>query len=92
MSESPLYSFSMYEYWINYKVAEFMKSGYTQIEPTDLWNFFVNFKWKKTLPLKYYNQVADIMSLNPNDYFNYEALKAQTTQISLGEIDLEGLI
>ncbi|WP_027107727.1 post-transcriptional regulator [Lacticigenium naphthae] len=92
MSQPPLYSFSMYEYWIKYKVADFMKSGYTEIEPVDLWDFFIQFKWKRQIPAKYYSQVADIMSLEPNDYFNYESVKAQTTHVSLQEINLEGLL
>ena len=76
--------------WFEYKVTEFSKQGYENIETKELYLCFKNYIWKKSVPHYYYQKVYDIMNLTVNQYFDYKSLEAQVFKVSaLEEIDFE---
>ena len=83
---------SKYEVWLNIIKDSFAKAGYKEVTTEDLWEFCLNFLWKHKRPSRYFEEVRDIMALEPNDYFTYASLKAQVYNVSsLDEMDLNDL-
>lgn len=83
---------SKYEVWLNIIKDSFAKQGYQEVTTEDLWEFCVNHLWKHKRPTRYFEEVRDIMAIEPNDYFTYASLKAQVYNVSsLDEMDLDGL-
>lgn len=84
--------YTKYKPWLSLKTQEFNQLGYHQISEEDLWNYVVNFCWKKKTPSHYYQQINDIMKITPNNYLDYAAVEAQVYKItSLDEMDFEDL-
>ncbi len=87
-----LHDDSKYDVWLNIIKDSFAKQGYKEVTTEDLWEFCLNFLWKHKRPQRYFEEVRDIMAIEPNDYFTYESLKAQVYNVSsLDEMDLDGL-
>lgn len=85
--------YSRYETWLCLKSSQFSRLGYPSINEQDIWEYLTSFKWKHQKDLRYHQAVRQIMSMQPNDYFNYASLDAQVhSPASLGDIDLNGLI
>ena len=85
--------YQKYEAWLKVKSREFARNGYDSIQPEDLWKYFDTFHWKKGRPARYHQQIKDIMTVQPNDYFNYASLDAQIySNVSLDEMDLNDLL
>ena len=83
---------SQYEVWLDIIKDSFAKQGYQEVTTEDLWEFCKNFLWKHQRPTRYFEEVRDIMAIEPNDYFTYASLKAQVYNVSsLDEMDLEDL-
>lgn len=83
---------SKYEVWLNIVKDSFAKQGYQEVTTEDLWDFCENFLWKHKRPTRYFEEVRDIMAIEPNDYFTYASLKAQVYEVSsLDDMDLDGL-
>ena len=84
--------FNSLQPWINLKIIEFHRLGYTEIKIDDLWRYLKNFRWKKKMPVHYYQQIKEILSLKPNHYLDFASLEAQVYKVpSLDEMDLEDL-
>lgn len=83
---------SKYEVWLNIIKDSFAKQGYEEVTTDDLWEYCINFLWKHQRPERYFEEVRDIMGIQPNDYFTYASLKAQVYNVSsLDDMDLDGL-
>lgn len=81
-----------YEVWLNIIKDSFAKQGYNVVTTEDLWEYCQNFLWKHKRPARYFEEVRDIMAIEPNDYFTYASLKAQVYNVSsLDEMDLHDL-
>lgn len=80
--------FSQYEPWINLKVKDFHRLGYTEITAEDIWNYLVKFCWKRIQPEHYHACVKQIMSIEPNHYLDFASLEAQVKVSSLDEMDM----
>ena len=92
MAESTL-SFYTYEVWLTSKAKDFEKQGYASVTARDLWNYLISYRWKKGEPSLYYEVVSDIMDITPNQYFNYESVKAQVYDVkSIDKYDLSNLL
>lgn len=92
MDKSDDQNFLNYEIWVQLKLREFLRLGYGNISEKDLWTYFTTYRWKKGRPEHYHQAVSDIMQATPNDYFNYETLKAQVYEVkSIDQLDLDGL-
>lgn len=79
--------------WFNYKVTEFSKEGYDNIEAKELYFCFKNHVWKHSVPSYYYQRVFDIMNFTVNDFFDFKTLEAQIYQVSsLDEINFEDFL
>lgn len=87
-----LHEDSEYEVWLNIIKDSFAKQGYNEVSTDDLWEYCQQFLWKHKRPERYFEEVRDIMAIEPNDYFTYASLKAQVYNVSsLDEMDLDGL-
>ncbi|GAB2478784.1 hypothetical protein GCM10008929_00750 [Alkalibacterium psychrotolerans] len=83
----------LYAVWLDHKLKEFRRQGYSEITVEDLWDYCINFLWKHKEPNRYYQKVNDIASISLNDYFNYASLKAQVYNVtSLDEMELDDLL
>ena len=83
---------SQYEVWLNIIIDSFAKQGYKEVTTEDLWEFCLGFLWKHKRPARYFEEVRDIMAIEPNDYFTYASLKAQVYSVSsLDEMDFNDL-
>lgn len=83
---------SKYDVWLNMIKDSFAKQGYEEVSTGDLWEYCMDFLWKQKRPERYFEEVRDIMSIQPNDYFTYASLKAQVYNVSsLDDMDLDGL-
>ncbi len=83
---------SQYEVWLNIIKDSFAERGYKEVTTEDLWEFCLNFLWKHKRPSRYFEEVREIMAIEPNDYFTYASLKAQVYNVSsLDEMDLNDL-
>lgn len=81
-----------YEVWLNIVKDSFAEQGYEKVLTEDLWDYTVNFLWKHERPNRYYEEIRDIMEIEPNDYFTYASLKAQVYNVSsLDEMNLKDL-
>lgn len=83
-----------YEYvvWLNLIKDSFAAQGYEKVTIEDLWDYCISFLWKHKRPKKYFEEVQDIMDIQPNDYFTYASLKAQVYNVSsLDEMNLDDL-
>ena len=86
-------NYRSFDRWLQLKSEEFKRQGYESIQPKDLWAYLTAFRWKKNAPKRYYQQINDIMAIEPNDYFNYASLDAQIYSTpSLDEMDLDDLL
>ncbi|SFH77285.1 post-transcriptional regulator [Pisciglobus halotolerans] len=91
MEELELY-FDSLKPWIDLKVKEFHHLGYPQITTEDIWRYLKTFRWKKEIPVHYYQQINDILNLMPNHYLDFASLEAQVYQVrSLDEMNLNDL-
>lgn len=87
------HDFFRYEVWLEIKKEEFSDNGYDQVTTEDLWNYCVKFLWKHHRPPRYHEEVKDIMTIEPNDYFNYASLEAQVYNVSsLEDMQLDDLL
>ena len=83
---------SQYEVWLNIIIDSFAKQGYKEVTAEDLWEFCLGVLWKHKRPARYFEEVRDIMAIEPNDYFTYASLKAQVYSVSsLDEMDFNDL-
>lgn len=81
-----------YEVWLRIIKDLFAKQGYQEVSIDDLWEFCLNFLWKHKRPNRYFEEVRDIMAIEPNDYFTYASLKVQVYEVSsLDDMDLNDL-
>lgn len=81
-----------YDRWLDLKVKEFKEQGYSNISSDDLYHYFRSYKWRQKEPKHYAEIVSDIMSLTPNDYFNYANLQATAFDVkTLDEMNLDDL-
>lgn len=79
--------------WFELKISDFAKEGYPHIELTKLYLCFKDFVWKHSMPQHYYQRVSTIMKFNVNQYFDYESLEAQVTQVSsLDDINFDDFL
>jgi len=83
---------SKYDVWLNIIKDSFAKQGYQKVTTEDLWDYCENHLWKHNRPTRYFEEVRDIMAIEPNDYFTYASLKAQVYDVSsLDDMDLDVL-
>ena len=81
-----------YEVWLNMIKDSFARQGYGKVTTKDLWDYCISFLWKHKRPSRYYEEVKDIMRIEPNDYFTYASLKAQVYNVSsLDELNIDDL-
>lgn len=86
-------SFCQYELWLESKAKDFYRQGYANVSSHDLWEYLTSYRWKKGTPSRYYEIVNDIMKITPNQYFNYESLKAQVYDVkTIDQYDLSNLL
>lgn len=60
------------------QVKELLADGYQEVTEQDMWDFLVNFRWKRERPDSIQGMKEDIKNITPNDYFDYQQLKAVT--------------
>lgn len=83
---------SEYDVWLSIIKASFAKDGYKEVTTEDLWDYCLNFLWKRERPERYFEEVRDIMNIEPNDYFTYASLQAQVYDVSsLDKMDFDDL-
>ncbi len=92
MADSLHRNFLSYKYWIKRKKNDFSKKGYDNVSLDDLWLYFSHYRWKHHRPDHYIQAVREILTLTPNEYFNYATLKAQVYDVKdMEEYDLSQL-
>lgn len=59
------------------KLEEFGILGYDSVTETDIWNYLMKKKWKKTKgDLKLFEVVQSILSLKIGEFMNYQTVEA----------------
>lgn len=82
----------LYTFWLSKKKKDFTAQGYANVSREDIWNYFEHYSWKKEQPDHYFLAVSEILSLTPNEYFNYATLKAQIDDVKdINDYDLSKL-
>ncbi|MDO5457207.1 MAG: post-transcriptional regulator [Atopococcus tabaci] len=81
-----------YAFWLTKKKRDFTAQGYYNVSQEDIWNYFEYYSWKNDRPDHYFAAISDILSLTPNEYFNYATLKAQIHDVKdMNDYDLSKL-
>lgn len=74
------------------KCQWFKQLGYSSIDEAALTNYLLAYRWKKNAPSSLKACRQDISSIQPNEFFDYQQLKAQTSPLTLKDWhDLEDL-
>ena len=60
------------------QVQLFLKLGYQEVTEKDMWEFLECYYWKKNHPKGLKEMKLGIREITPNDYFDYQRLKAMT--------------
>ena len=60
------------------QVQLFLDSGYQEVTEKDMWEFLEYYYWKKKRPKALKELKLAIKEVTPNDYFDYQRLKAMT--------------
>lgn len=63
------------------KCHGFEKSGYHKISEDEFWHYLLDYRWKKKDTSDYHSLLKDIKTVTSNDYFDYEMIKAQTSEV-----------
>mgnify|MGYP002738316957 CR=1 FL=1 len=63
---------------VNNQVAYFLSLGYQDISEKDMWDFLLHYRWKKKKPETIKEMKTDIKKITPNDFFDYQQVKAMT--------------
>lgn len=74
------------------KCHYFHQLGYDSVREDELMNYLVSYRWKKQMPVSLKACKEDISAINPNDFFDYQQLVAQTSSYAIKDWhDLEDL-
>lgn len=74
------------------KCQWFEQLGYSAVNEAELVNYLVAYRWKRHIPSSVKACRQDILSIQPNDFFDYQQLKAQTSSLTIKDWhDLEDL-
>lgn len=71
---------------IKRQVADFLEAGYHEITEKDMWEYLLNYRWKRKRPESIILMKEDILKISANDYFDYQQLKAMT-KINFDDLD-----
>lgn len=75
------------------KAQVFAEEGYPAIGWEDVERYFLQFAWKRQMPVRFREQKQAILTLAVNDYFDFERLEATVFKVSpLDEIDIDSLL
>ena len=69
------------------KVKEFHQTGYQAISLDELKRYCSEYRWSKKMVRGLGEKKADILSIQPNEFFDYQQLKIQTTERSFHELE-----
>ncbi|WP_271495213.1 post-transcriptional regulator [Enterococcus sp. 5H] len=74
------------------KCQFFQQLGYSSVNEAELMNYLVGYRWKKNTPQSLKACREDILHIEPNEFFDYQQLKAQTSSLKINDWhDLEDL-
>ncbi|EOL42597.1 post-transcriptional regulator [Enterococcus phoeniculicola] len=69
------------------KVKELHRTGYQAINLEELKRYCSEYRWTKKTVRTLREKKADILSIQPNEFFDYQQLKIQTTKQSFHELE-----
>ncbi|ALS02960.1 hypothetical protein ATZ33_16705 [Enterococcus silesiacus] len=61
----------------------FQQLGYSSVNETELMNYLVSYRWKKKAPSSIKACREDILHIEPNEFFDYQQLIAQTSNLTI---------
>nr|WP_276205074.1 post-transcriptional regulator [Enterococcus quebecensis] len=67
------------------KCHSFRQLGYSSVNETELMNYLVSYRWKKNAPSSVKACREDILHIEPNDFFDYQQLIAQTSNLKISD-------
>lgn len=67
------------------KCQFFQGLGYKSVNERELLNYVTEYRWKKKPPKSIVACRQDILSITPNEFFDYQQLKAQTSQFKIND-------
>ncbi|MBO0423721.1 hypothetical protein JZO84_12625 [Enterococcus plantarum] len=65
------------------KCRSFQQLGYSSVNETELMNYLVSYRWKKNAPSSIKACREDILHIEPNEFFDYQQLIAQTSSLTI---------
>ncbi|WP_086279781.1 MULTISPECIES: post-transcriptional regulator [Enterococcus] len=65
------------------KCHTFQQLGYSSVNETELMNYLVSYRWKKQAPPSIKACREDILHIEPNEFFDYQQLIAQTSSLTI---------
>nr|WP_236671734.1 post-transcriptional regulator [Enterococcus sp. BWB1-3] len=64
---------------IKMKCRSFHEDGYNAVDEAQLLNYLIAYRWKDKAKLSIKECKSDILHIQPNDFFDYQQLMAQTS-------------
>ncbi|MGC6767303.1 post-transcriptional regulator [Enterococcus sp. LJL128] len=78
---------------IKTKCRSFHEDGYTSVNEQELLNYLLSYRWKSKPKLSIKECKNDILHIQPNDFFDYQQLIAQTSPFRFNDWhDIEDLL
>ncbi|WP_086329125.1 post-transcriptional regulator [Enterococcus sp. 4G2_DIV0659] len=65
------------------KCQSFQQLGYSSVNENELMNYLVSYRWKKKSPSSIKACKEDILHIEPNEFFDYQQLIAQTSSLTI---------
>ncbi|MGK0551024.1 post-transcriptional regulator [Enterococcus faecalis] len=77
---------------IKKKCQVFQQLGYSSVNEDELINYLLAYRWRHKEKMTLKARRKDIQQIEPNDFFDFQQLKAQTSTLQLNDWhDLEDL-
>ena len=78
---------------VKMKCRSFHEDGYAAVEEADLFQYLLSYRWKNKQKLSIKECKNDILHVQPNDFFDYQQLIAQTSPFRLNDwTDIKDLL
>nr|WP_245186948.1 post-transcriptional regulator [Enterococcus larvae] len=78
---------------IKLKCRSFQENGYQGVSETELLDYLLLYRWKNRQRLSIKECKSDILHIEPNDFFDYQQLVAQTSPFQLRDwTDIKDLL
>lgn len=61
---------------IKERVTTFCAAGYQEVTVEELWQYVLEYRWKKRCPQTLQAMKIDLRQITPNNFFDYQQIKA----------------